>query len=234
MYQASNRPQVVYEDHDRASEPTSTYLGQVVIADFGRKKEKCVEPKEENNSDELLVGRFLLGDTQAFDMLVIKHQQAIVRVVSIYIHDHDAVKDVVQDTFIKAYKGLKNFRRDSQFYTWLYRIAVNTALSNFKANRHYRNMLDIDEAFHPESITNLTSIETPEKNALNDELRHAIKQAVERLPLALRSSLLLREQEGLSYEQIADVVGCRIGTVRSRISRAREQIVTATEFLYHA
>jgi len=234
MYQSSNRSQIVYQDNDPASETTSTSLGQLVIADFGRKKAKCVESKEENNSDELLVGRFLQGDTQVFDILVIKHQQAIVRVVSIYIQDHDAVKDVVQDTFIKAYKGLKNFRRDSQFYTWLYRIAVNTALSSFKANRHYRNMLDFDEVFNVESKTDLTSTETPEKIALNNELRHAIKQAVERLPLALRSSLLLREQEGLSYEQIADVVGCRIGTVRSRISRAREHVMTATEYLYHA
>jgi RNA polymerase sigma-70 factor (ECF subfamily) len=209
-------------------------LGQVVLGDFRRKKEKRFGPSDVHNSDELLVKLFMKGNTQAFDMLVIKHQKAIARVVAIYIHDHDTVKDVVQDTFIKAYKGLSSFRRDSQFYTWLYRIAVNTALSNFKANRHHRNMLDFDEVFHHESHADLTSHDTPEKSVLNDELRHAINQAVKHLPLALRSSLLLREQEGLSYEQIAEIVGCRIGTVRSRISRARDYVVKATEYLYQA
>ncbi|MFT6266010.1 MAG: RNA polymerase sigma-70 factor (ECF subfamily) [Oleiphilaceae bacterium] len=95
-------------------------------------------------------------------------------------------------------------------------------------------MLDFDEVFHHESHADLTSHDTPEKSVLNDELRHAINQAVKHLPLALRSSLLLREQEGLSYEQIAEIVGCRIGTVRSRISRARDYVVKATEYLYQA
>mgnify|MGYP000559476031 CR=1 FL=1 len=230
MYQTVLKTQDNLEDSDSIT----PVLGQVVLGDFGRKKDKDIALKETDNSDEMLVGRFLQGDTKAFDMLVIKHQQTIARVVSMYIHDHDTVKDVVQDTFIKAYKGLNNFRRDSQFYTWLYRIAVNTALSNFKTNRHHRNTMDFDEVFKHDAQPDLTSPETPEKHALNAELRNAIMKAVERLPLDLRSSLLLREQEGLSYEQIADVVGCRIGTVRSRISRARDHVVSATEYLYQA
>ena len=227
----------------KSNENESVYpaSAQVIIGNFGKQKrpvrsetrsEGSSEKRSNAEVDALLVKRFQQGERGAFDVLVYKHQQSVARVVAMYVHDHDSVKDVVQEAFIRAYKGLHNFRNDSQFYTWLYRIAVNTAFNFLKSSKRQRNMVDLDDASIQSEVTGLTTIDGPEKQLLNDDLGMAIKRAINRLPISLKTALLLREQDGLSYEQIADIVGCRVGTVKSRISRAREQLVQATKHLY--
>jgi len=183
------------------------------------------------DTDLHLVELTLNGDKKAFDMLVIKYQTRISRLVSHYIHDFDAVRDVVQESFIRAYKALSSFRRESKFYTWLYRIAINTSHNYIKSNKNWftrmESMEDNSEASNAES-----QYLNPERSYQNDDLRRGIQQAVTQLPLDLRSVLMLREVEGLNYEQIAEIVGCEIGTVKSRIFRARKRIVEKTSHLY--
>ncbi len=183
------------------------------------------------DSDKHLVDRTLRGDTRAYDLLVMKYQSRIARLVSVYIQDFDSAKDVVQESFFRAYKALTNYRGDSQFYTWLYRIAVNTSYNYLKANRNWltrvETMEDNSQAEHAES----KSLD-PERASHNDDLKRGIHHAVAKLPLELRTVLMLREVEGLSYEQISEVVGCELGTVKSRISRARERVTEKTRHLY--
>ena len=170
------------------------------------------------DSDALLVERVKRGDKRAFEMLVVKYQRRLERLVGRMVRDPHLVQDIVQESFIRAYRALPSFRGDSAFYTWLYRIAVNTAK---------KALVDLkrDEAEEPSrpEIT-LTDAETPDAVLASKEIAAAVNAAVENLSDDLRQAITLREIEGLSYEEIAEVMNCPIGTVRSRIFRAREAI----------
>ncbi|MGY6276496.1 RNA polymerase sigma factor RpoE [Methylomonas sp. MgM2] len=176
--------------------------------------------------DQDLVMRVQLGDKSAFDLLVIKYQHKIVHLVNRYVKDPSEAQDVAQDTFIKAYKALGDFRGDSAFYTWLYRIAINTAKNYLlsRSRRHSDREVDMQDAEQVENAPQLKDIETPEHQLMNDQIIHVIKSAIERLPEEMRIAITLREFEGMSYEEIAEAMDCPIGTVRSRIFRAREAI----------
>jgi RNA polymerase sigma-70 factor (ECF subfamily) len=177
-------------------------------------------------TDLELVRRVQAGDKKAFDVLVLKYQQKVINLVNRYMHDQDLSKDVAQEAFIKAYRGLKNFRGDSAFYTWLYRIAINTAKNHLvsKARRMPATDIDAKEAEQYESADALRHIDSPEHEALKEEIHRTIMTAIDALPEDLRTAITLRELEGLSYEEIATTMDCPIGTVRSRIFRAREAI----------
>ncbi|MGV6826388.1 MAG: RNA polymerase sigma factor RpoE [bacterium] len=177
-------------------------------------------------ADQALVEKVQAGDKKAFDLLVLKYQQRVVNIISRYIQDHSEVYDVAQETFIKAYRALSGFRGDSAFYTWLYRIATNTA-KNHLASRGRRPPSSDVEAETAEQLDGggrLRDYATPEHLVLEDEIASTIKQAVDELPEDLRIALTLRELEGLSYEEISQAMNCPIGTVRSRIFRAREAV----------
>jgi RNA polymerase sigma-70 factor (ECF subfamily) len=178
------------------------------------------------DSDKQLVSRVQKGDKKAFDLLVLKYQYKVHAIVGRYIHDFDEVNDVVQEAFIKAYRALKNFRGESQFYTWLYRIAVNTAKNHLVARnrRPPASDVEVEDAEFYTGSEQLKDIDTPENLFFRDELEKAVDQAIEQLPEDLRTAVTLREFEGLSYEDIAAVMDCPVGTVRSRIFRAREAI----------
>ncbi|HAD10456.1 MAG TPA: RNA polymerase sigma factor RpoE [Porticoccaceae bacterium] len=178
------------------------------------------------DTDQQLVARVQRGDKAAFDVLVLKYQHKISAIVSRFVSDRDEVNDVVQEAFIKAYRALGNFRGDSQFYTWLYRIAVNTA-KNYLVSRSRRppgSDIDVDEAEQFSSTDKLSDVDTPENLVYRDELERAVNGAIKNLPEDLRTAVTLREFEGLSYDEIAAIMDCPVGTVRSRIFRAREAI----------
>ena len=177
--------------------------------------------------DMELVRRVQRGDKSGFDLLVLRYQNKILNLVSRYVHDHHEAQDVAQEAFIKAYRGLANFRGDSAFYTWLYRIAINTAKNHLiTASRKISSAdgPDAQEAEQYDGAHALRDYESPERNALNEEIAGVIERSIETLPDDLRTALTLREFEGLSYEEIANVMDCPIGTVRSRIFRARETV----------
>ena len=177
-------------------------------------------------TDLELVRRVQAGDKSAFDVLVLKYQQKVINLVMRYVHDPHIAMDVSQESFIKAYRGLKNFRGDSAFYTWLYRISINTA-KNYLVSKNRRmpdDDIDAQEAEQYEGGAKLRDISTPEREALSNEIQVTVKNAIEALPDDLRIAITLRELEGLSYEEISETMGCPIGTVRSRIFRARESI----------
>jgi len=176
--------------------------------------------------DQELVERVKRGDKKAFDVLVLKYQHKIVKLVSRYVYDQDEVLDVAQDAFIKAYRALPRFRGDSAFYTWLYRIAINTAKNYLvsQGRRPPESDIDADTAEQYEVGSNLRDISTPERIALKDEIEDVVYKAIESLPEDLRTAITLRELEGMSYEDIAHAMDCPVGTVRSRIFRARESI----------
>jgi len=180
----------------------------------------------ERNLDQELVERVQNGEKAAFDILVRKYEHKLANVISRYIHDQSEVLDVAQDAFIKAYRALPNFRGDSAFYTWLYRIAINTAKNHLVAasRRPPKNDVDAQDAEQFEAGSGLKEYATPERLALRGELAETIKDAIEALPEELRVAIVLRELEGLSYEEIASAMECPIGTVRSRIFRARDAI----------
>jgi len=185
-----------------------------------------MKDKQEKVSDSQLVARVQKGDKQAFDLLVLKHQYKVHAIISRYIKDFDEVNDVVQEAFIKAYRALENFRGESAFYTWLYRIAVNTA-KNYLVSRNRRPpSLDIDatSSQYSEENSQLQDHDSPENILYKDELESIISNAIKELPEDLRTALMLREFEDLSYEQISDIMDCPVGTVRSRIFRAREAL----------
>jgi len=176
--------------------------------------------------DQELVRRVQQGNKAAFDQLVIKYQHKIVHLVNRYVKDPSEAQDVAQDTFIKAYKALGDFRGDSAFYTWLYRIAINTA-KNYLLSRSRRFTdyeVEVQDAEQVENAPQLKDIETPESLLMNDQIVQVIKSAIEKLPEEMRIAITLREFEGMSYEEIAEAMDCPIGTVRSRIFRAREAI----------
>ena len=177
-------------------------------------------------TDLELVRRVQAGDKKAFDVLVLKYQQKVINLVNRYMHDQNLSMDVAQEAFIKAYRGLKNFRGDSAFYTWLYRIAINTAKNHLVSKNRRMPATDIDaqEAEQYEGGEALRHIDTPEHELLKDEIHQTVMSAIDALPEDLRMAITLRELEGLSYEEIAATMDCPIGTVRSRILRAREAI----------
>ena len=177
-------------------------------------------------TDQQLVIRVQKGDKRAFDLLVLKYQCKVQAIVGRFVRDRDEVADVTQEAFIKAYRALPRFRGDSQFYTWLYRIAVNTA-KNYLVSRSRRppsSDVDLADAEYYSGSERLKDVGTPENQLFRDEREAAIKNAMEDLPEDLRTAVTLREYEGLSYEDIASVMDCPVGTVRSRIFRARESI----------
>ena len=180
----------------------------------------------EKNLDQELVERVQSGEKAAFDILVRKYEHKLANVISRYIHDPSEVLDVAQDAFIKAYRALPNFRGDSAFYTWLYRIAINTAKNHLVAasRRPPKDDVDAQEAEQFDAGSGLKEYATPERLALTSELARTIQDAIGELPEELRVAIVLRELEGLSYEEIASAMECPIGTVRSRIFRARDAI----------
>lgn len=182
-----------------------------------------------NHSEDLdqdLVRRVQQGDKSAFDLLVIKYQHRIVHLVNRYVKDPSEAQDVAQDTFIKAYRALGDFRGDSAFYTWLYRIAINTAKNYLlsRSRRHIDYEIDVQDAEQVENAAQLKDMDTPDNLLMNEQIINVIKTAIERLPEEMRIAITLREFEGMSYEEIAEAMDCPIGTVRSRIFRAREAI----------
>lgn len=179
-----------------------------------------------NLTDLELVQRVQSGDKRSFDVLVLKYQHKVISLVLRYVHDHDTAQDVAQEAFIKAYKGLKNFRGESAFYTWLYRIAINSA-KNYLVSQNRRlpdNDIDAHEAEQFEGDSALKEYATPERELLTAEIQATVSKAIDDLPEDLRTAIMLRELEGMSYEEIAETMDCPIGTVRSRIFRARESI----------
>lgn len=178
------------------------------------------------DADQPLVERVQKGDKQAFDLLVLKYQHKILAIIGRYVKDQAEVYDVAQEAFIKAYRALKGFRGDSAFYTWMYRIAINTAKNHLvsRSRRPPASDVDVDEADYYEGSEPLKDIDTPDGNLMRDQLQQVVDQAIANLPEDLRTALTLREMDGLSYEDIAEVMSCPVGTVRSRIFRARESV----------
>ncbi|AUB78590.1 MULTISPECIES: RNA polymerase sigma factor RpoE [Spiribacter] len=178
------------------------------------------------NADKELVERVQAGDKQAFDLLVLKYQHKLVKLISRYVHDHAEAMDVSQEAFIKAYRALPRFRGDSSFYTWLYRIGINTA-KNYLVSQGRRppdNDIDAQDAERYDIESRLKDQESPEALAQRDQVQETVVSAIEDLPDDLRTAITLREFDGLTYEEIAEAMDCPIGTVRSRIFRARESI----------
>ncbi len=178
--------------------------------------------------DQQLVERVQHGDKRAFDLLVIKYQRKLARLLSQFIRDAAEVEDIAQETFIKAYRALPSFRGDSAFYTWLYRIGINTA-KNFLVSQGRKvpttvNEFDNEDAENFEEAGKLREVSTPESELMSKQIAQTVNQSLEALPEELRTAIVLREIEGLSYEEIASIMNCPIGTVRSRIFRAREAI----------
>ena len=188
------------------------------------------EPPKDTDSDVLLVQRAVAGDQHAYGLLVVKYQRRIQRLIGRMVRDVDLVEDIAQETFIRAYRALHQFRGDAQFYTWLYRIAINTAkkfLGDMKRDRtvfgtDFKLDSEKDETYSPRNEP--TTLETPESVLAAKEIAAAVNAALAALPDDLRQALTLREIEGLNYEEIADMMNCPIGTVRSRIFRAREAV----------
>jgi RNA polymerase sigma-70 factor (ECF subfamily) len=176
--------------------------------------------------DQELVERVQRGEKGAFDVLVRRYEHKLVNVIGRYIRDQSEVFDVAQEAFIKAYRALPNFRGDSAFYTWLYRIAINTAKNHLVASsrRPPGDDVDAQEAEQFGADSGLKEYATPERMALSSELATTIQAAIDELPEELRTAIVLRELDGLSYEEIAAAMECPIGTVRSRIFRARDAI----------
>ena len=182
------------------------------------------------DADALLVARVKQGDVRAFEMLVVKYQRRIERLIGRMVRDSDLVQDIAQETFIRAYRGLPQFRGDSAFYTWLYRIAVNSAKKALSDMKRDPWVLESSRALNEDGDENsrveneLSDGETPEGVLASKEIAAAVNSAIDALSEDLRQAITLREIEGLSYEEIAEVMNCPIGTVRSRIFRARDAI----------
>jgi RNA polymerase sigma-70 factor (ECF subfamily) len=181
----------------------------------------------ERDVDWQLVQRVQRGEKRAFDLLVAKYQRKLFRLLSRLIRDQAEIEDVAQEAFIKAYRALPNFRGESAFYTWLYRIAINTAKNYLVAQGRRaptRTETEIEDAENFDDGDSLRTEDTPERMLVSKQVAEAVNRAIERLPEDLRTAIVLRELEGLSYEEIAESMNCPIGTVRSRIFRAREAV----------
>ncbi len=187
------------------------------------------EPRQSEHSDSQtdlqLVRKVRNGDRSAFDLLVVKYQSRVASIISRYVYDSQEVQDLTQETFVKAFRAVDRFRGDSAFYTWLYRIAVNTA-KNFLESRGRRpqGSIDVMDAENFDDGGRLRDVASPERLVQKEQLQQALSEAIARLPEELRSAFLLREYDGLSYEDIARILECPIGTVRSRIFRARDAV----------
>lgn len=183
--------------------------------------------RTEREGDQLLVERVQAGDRRAFDVLVSKYQRRLMRLVSRLVHDPAEAEDVVQETFIKAYRALRHFRGDAAFYTWLYRIGINTA-KNYLVTQSRRtptsSETDAERAESFDDGNRLRDNNTPESVLASKQIAATVNAAMDVLPIELRTAIVLREIEGLSYEEISEIMACPIGTVRSRIFRAREVI----------
>ncbi len=184
------------------------------------------DSQERIQLDEELVKRVQGGDTAAFDLLVRKYQHRIAALIGRYVSDWSECQDIAQETFIRAYRAIASFRGDAQFYTWLHRIAVNTAKNHLVAHnrRPPTDDIDVEDAEHFDSGIRLRDSDTPERELMRQQLEQTVMRAVEALPEELRVAINLREVDGLSYDEIAERMGCPIGTVRSRIFRARDAI----------
>jgi RNA polymerase sigma-70 factor (ECF subfamily) len=180
----------------------------------------------ERSVDQTLVARVQRGEKGAFDLLVRKYQHKVAKLISRYLSNRAEVEDITQEVFIKAFRGLPGFRGESAFYTWLYRIAVNTAKNYLESQgrRPPGTGIDIESAEVLDSMESLRDVATPERNMLTGEIAETVNRAIAALPPDLRTAITLRDLDGLSYEEIAQVMECPIGTVRSRIFRAREAI----------
>ena len=180
----------------------------------------------ERLGDQELVARAQAGDRRAFDLLVLKYQQKVAGLIGRYLRDPNEVQDVAQEAFIKAYRALAGFRGESAFYTWLYRIAINAAKNHLasRGRRPPRDDLEMEVAEQLESGGRLREMGTPENHLLSEEIAQTVQKALDELPEDLRTAIVLRELEGLSYEEIAEAMDCPIGTVRSRIFRGRDAI----------
>lgn len=178
------------------------------------------------DSDQALVERVQAGERSAFDVLVSRYQHKVVKLVMRYVRDQSEALDVTQEAFLKAYRALPRFRGDSAFYTWLYRITINTAKNHLVAARRrpLDYNLDLQDSDQYELHGRLKDIDTPERVLMSEEIREAVNQAIEALPEDLRTAIMLRELEGMTYEEIATTMECPVGTVRSRIFRARDAI----------
>lgn len=180
----------------------------------------------EQLTDQVLIERVQSGDKQAFNLLVLRYQNKVCNLISRYVSNSGDVADVAQEAFIKAYRAIPTFRGESAFYTWLYRIAVNTAKNHIVAQSRRPPASDVDaeDAEYYESGNVLKEISNPENITLSKELKRAVFDAIDALPEDLKTAMTLRELDGLSYEEIAAVMECPVGTVRSRIFRAREAV----------
>jgi RNA polymerase sigma-70 factor (ECF subfamily) len=180
----------------------------------------------QDDNDQQLVQRVQKGDKSAFDLLVLKYQHRVLKLVGRFVNDAAEAQDVAQEAFLKAYRALPSFRGDSAFYTWLYRIAINTAKNTLVSNRRRPVDFDLDlqDPDQYDRHAKLKDVATPERVMLTEEIREVVERAMQQLPEDLRTAIVLREIEGLSYEEIAEAMDCPVGTVRSRIFRAREAI----------
>ena len=199
----------------------------IVVVEFLEKTLLGMESpvqKVEADNDQLLVDRARLGDRHAFDLLVLKYQSRLLSLVGRLVSNQSDALDVLQDTFVKAYRSLNTFRGESAFYTWLYRIAVNTAKNHLAARVKESKDVSVDDDGTGE-LSVLQDLAAPEDEAATEELQRAILHSIEQLPEDLKQALTLRELEGMSYDEIALAMNCPIGTVRSRIFRARDHVV---------
>lgn len=185
-----------------------------------------LNPPQRSNIDNELVQQVRLGDKQAFDVLVQKYQFKILKLVNRYVNDPSEAMDVAQESFIKAYRALDKFRGESAFYTWLYRIAINTAKNHIVSQNRRIIETDVEVVDMEQTLikSNLKDYSAPEKILLDVEIENAVNEVIQHLPKELRTAITLRELEGMSYEEIAGIMSCPVGTVRSRIFRAREAI----------
>lgn len=187
-------------------------------------------------TDQRLVERVQKGDKRAFDLLVKKYQHKIIALVGRYVNDHHEQQDVAQEAFIKAYRAINSFRAESAFYTWMYRIAINTAKNHLvsRSRRPPGTDVDMEDAENFSLTSSMRDNDSPEANLMRDELETRIFATLNQLPDDLKTAISLREFEGLSYEDIAEIMQCPVGTVRSRIFRAREAIDKAIAPLVRA
>ena len=197
-------------------------------SDTQNKNNMNFPPKNpEREIDQKLVEKAQKGDKQAFGILVEKYHKKLYRLLSRMVRDQSEIEDIVQDSFIKAYRAINNFRGDSAFYTWLYRISVNTAKNHLMAlgrRPKAMNEVELEDIENFDDAGDLRTYETPESVMMTKEIAATVNDTIENLPEELRSAITLREMDGLSYEEIAEIMDCPIGTVRSRIFRARESI----------